>query len=288
MLFHIAWIIPSQLAQSQRPPLSLIQELSKTFGGVVNLLTEEENPSPLIQEFEEYGVEVYHIPTPDFHPVEILDLVGAVAFIDRLLGNDKKVLVHCQGGIGRSSQVTASYLLFRGHSLFQAVNTVRTQVPNALDTYWELRAVEEFSILYEIYGRSKLLEIYERIVRNMERRAVKYLSKLLRFALEISEVFGIRRSEIRDIVENIIYREQPVASELGKHILNLVEKLNFDDAGRFVALKGDSFGGIYYITILCDLPCDRIVELLAMESPVIERLTGRRIIVEQASYLDYV
>ncbi|MFP3867832.1 MAG: dual specificity protein phosphatase family protein [Desulfobacteraceae bacterium] len=62
----------------------------------------------------DYGFEVYFFPIPDEEAPDLEKLEKALDWLDECLYLNKKVLVHCRHGIGRTGTVVNAYLLRKG------------------------------------------------------------------------------------------------------------------------------------------------------------------------------
>ena len=63
------------------------------------------------------GFEVYYLPTGDDEVPSIPDLEEALDWLDEAIFLDKKVLVHCRHGIGRTGTFVTAYLLRKGFGM---------------------------------------------------------------------------------------------------------------------------------------------------------------------------
>ena len=76
--------------------------------GVVNTCEEYSGP---INEYQQFGIEQFHMPTIDFtHPAND-DVATAIAFIEKHAAAGDKVYVHCKAGRGRSATVAICWLM---------------------------------------------------------------------------------------------------------------------------------------------------------------------------------
>ncbi len=285
MVFAFTWIIPGVLAQSPRPALSDVPEISEVFAGVVNLLSDVEKPHQLIRELASRGVEVFHAPTPDFHPVELVYVLGAVDFIEKHASRGCRVLVHCAGGVGRSSQVTASYLIYTGLSLLEAVEAVRSRVPGALEVPWQFRLVEDFATLVELVGRNKTRQLYRELESALGRRGLLHFSKLLQFSIELAGIAGVEEGELREAVYELLEAGGGRRSGWASALLRLAEILDYDASRRVVVLDGDRLGDRLEVRLLCNAPCWDIAERLQRAAS--EEGFGE-VVAEAGLYMDYV
>jgi atypical dual specificity phosphatase len=86
-----------------------VPELAKLgVTGVVNTCEEYCGP---INEYQQFGIEQFHMPTIDFtHPSDD-DITTAISFIQKHVEAGNKVYVHCKAGRGRSATVAICWLM---------------------------------------------------------------------------------------------------------------------------------------------------------------------------------
>jgi atypical dual specificity phosphatase len=65
-------------------------------------------------------------------------------FVERELADGGRVLAHCYAGIGRTGTVLASRLVWQGLSVEEAVRTVRSQEPRAIQTAEQMEVLHHF------------------------------------------------------------------------------------------------------------------------------------------------
>jgi len=71
------------------------------------------------------GFEVYYLPIPDEHAPDMDEMEKALAWLDEAIYLDKKTLIHCCHGIGRTGTFVSSYFLRRGMSLKLSSKTLQ-------------------------------------------------------------------------------------------------------------------------------------------------------------------
>jgi protein tyrosine/serine phosphatase len=83
--------------------------------------------------------EVFYLPIPDEGAPEIEYLEKTLTWIEGCIANQKKVLIHCRYGIGRTGTVAIAYLFKKGLSLRQALNNMKhtPSIPMS-DQQWRL------------------------------------------------------------------------------------------------------------------------------------------------------
>jgi len=110
-------------------------------GAIVTLIEREEftllEVPDLPDKVREYGMEWYHLPIRDlsapsrsFEKAWSLDGPRLCA----MLGDGKRVLVHCRGGLGRAGTVAAKLLIECGVAPTEAIALVRRARPGAIET----------------------------------------------------------------------------------------------------------------------------------------------------------
>ena len=61
-----------------------------------------------------HGIRHLHLPTPDARAISPANIATGVAWVARALAADRKVLIHCQHGIGRSALLAMCVLVDAG------------------------------------------------------------------------------------------------------------------------------------------------------------------------------
>ena len=83
-----------------------------------------------------------HIPVQDFCPPTIEQLNLCVDFLKDCLKADRKPVVHCMMGYGRTGTILAAYLISEGMSANDSIAEVRRKRPGAIET------IEQEDILF--------------------------------------------------------------------------------------------------------------------------------------------
>jgi len=93
---------------------------------------------------EEFGYSVKHIPVRDFQPPTLEQVEDFVAFAKNARSEGKKLVVHCDAGVGRTGTMLACYLVSKGHSATDAIEEVRAKRPGSIETIEQEEVVLEF------------------------------------------------------------------------------------------------------------------------------------------------
>ena len=119
--FH--WIT-DDLAVGGYFPSDRTEHLSKVHGiaAVVDLREEDCDDEALLAR---HGIAFLHLATPDLHPATVDRLDVGVAFVCRHIDEGRRVLIHCQHGIGRSALLALCVLVDRGHDPLEALRIAK-------------------------------------------------------------------------------------------------------------------------------------------------------------------
>ena len=100
---------------------------------------------------EEFGFSVKHIPVRDFEAPTLEQIEVFIAFAVKARAEGKKLVVHCDAGIGRTGTVLACYLVSKGYNAAKAIEEVRVKRPGSVETIEQ----EELVMKYEDQDRHK-------------------------------------------------------------------------------------------------------------------------------------
>lgn len=114
---------------------------------VVNTCQEYGGP---VAEYEQCGIEQFHMPTTDFTHPELSDVQAAVEFIQSHAEQDETVYVHCKAGRARSATVALCWLIkYRGYTAAEAQQVLLKHRPHVNSHLFERPVVKEFAALLE-------------------------------------------------------------------------------------------------------------------------------------------
>ncbi|RLG78892.1 MAG: hypothetical protein DRO13_06660 [Thermoprotei archaeon] len=279
------WVIRDKLAISPMPRSDRIGELAKEFTGVVVLVEPGEVPSGIdryLREWTRNGVRVYYAPTPDFHPVDLLELYRITMWIDREAAAGGRVLVHCMGGIGRSGMVAAAYLVYLGRELYSAVKRIRSLRPGAVEALGQLYVLEDYYTLLRTVEKRELYRHFKKASSYGFGRGLKHASKTLQLIIELTDRLNpaglnlgalyisalyhcLKAEDVRKITssEEISEELRRVLTEytsgdysgLEALLLKIGHELDSTMDSRVVVLDADRYGERTTITLYCDYDC---------------------------------
>ncbi|MBL7036297.1 dual specificity protein phosphatase family protein [Candidatus Microgenomates bacterium] len=101
---------------------------------------EKEGQNPVAE------IEIYlRLPTVDKTAPSVPQIKAGVALIDRMVNIDKKVYVHCKFGHGRSPTLVAAFLISKGKTVSEAIETIKKNRPEVHLNEIQMKALKEFS-----------------------------------------------------------------------------------------------------------------------------------------------
>jgi len=138
------WIITDVLAAMARPsnPRQTMEHLQDHGIDVIVTLTERPLSEPLVEEF---GIENHHIPIADFTAPSREQVEEFVNIVRSARSENRKVVVHCHAGMGRTGTMVACYLVSVGRSSSDAIAEVRRIRPGSIETYAQESLVHKYA-----------------------------------------------------------------------------------------------------------------------------------------------
>ncbi len=148
MIRNFSWIIEDEIAGMAKPASSVCDfEFLKEKGlEAIVSLTECPLSGVLIEEF---GFSVKHIPVRDFHPPTLKQVEDFLIFAKNSRDQGKKLVVHCEAGMGRTGTLLACYLVSKGRTATDAIDEVRTKRPGSIET------MEQEEVVLELESKNK-------------------------------------------------------------------------------------------------------------------------------------
>ena len=142
-LKRVTWLMEDSLAACGYPRSeAALRELADRGVTLLVNLHEQAHPSELLGRL---GLTELHLPVPDFTAPTPEQLERGVAAIEQAVASDRKVAVHCGGGVGRTGTLLACYLVKGGLNPREAIVRVRAVRPGSVETPAQEAAVEEYS-----------------------------------------------------------------------------------------------------------------------------------------------
>ncbi len=129
------WIDDTNLLGSSNPTNDELKELySEGFRTIISLLDESEQlPHYDLDEAEAIGFDQVSIPIRDFTAPTQNQLSQFLNAVNQALEKGK-IIMHCEGGSGRTGTMGAAYWIKKGLSATEAIGRVRKSRPHAVET----------------------------------------------------------------------------------------------------------------------------------------------------------
>jgi len=158
------WIDKAFLLGSSNPSEAALQKLhGEGFNMILSLLDEtKQSPRYAPDRATAFGYKRYCIPITDFEPPSIEQLCTFITLLGSVSA-DTKILVHCEGGSGRTGTMGAAYWIAKDMSAAQAICKVRKANTRAVETP----------------GQERMLYNFEEHVQKRRREAVDTFRKLV-------------------------------------------------------------------------------------------------------------
>lgn len=161
MEYKVTWITKN-LAMGPAPmsyaQLDIIRE--NGINAIVNLCAEF---SDLHEIEEKAGFEVCYLPIWDEDVPDLPAMETALAWLDEAIYLDKKILVHCRHGIGRTGTFVTAYMIRRGLGLRRASKKLKFSGANP-STYGQWKLVKKYNKQSgELKIREPSLELKNRV-----------------------------------------------------------------------------------------------------------------------------
>jgi hypothetical protein len=100
-----------------------------------------------------HGIELLYLPTPDTRPLALGDLERGAVWINEQIGAGRRVLVHCEHGVGRSVLLAAAALVASGLGAHEAINLIKRRRWQAAPNHRQMRRLQEFErTIHEGHG----------------------------------------------------------------------------------------------------------------------------------------
>ncbi|MDP8917227.1 MAG: dual specificity protein phosphatase family protein [Pseudomonadota bacterium] len=122
---NLDWITP-ELAVGGSFPTERAEHLARELGvgAVVDLRAEACDDEEVLRR---HGLVFLHLPTLDMHAVSPAMLAAGVDFCRTQLGAGRKLLIHCEHGIGRSALLALCVLVDAGMAPLEALELAKAR-----------------------------------------------------------------------------------------------------------------------------------------------------------------
>jgi protein tyrosine phosphatase (PTP) superfamily phosphohydrolase (DUF442 family) len=90
------------------------------------------------------GIELLHVPAPDTRPLSIEQMLMGAKWVQERLDAGKRVVIHCEHGVGRSALLTCAVLVYGGMHAQAALNLVQQRRWQASPNHGQIVRLREF------------------------------------------------------------------------------------------------------------------------------------------------
>jgi len=124
------------------PPISAEAKLLEFLREGVEVVISFREYEPFARDYKIMEMDFFHIPIIDFDVPEPEDIDRFINLMEK--NRDRKILIHCLAGLGRTGTMVALYLKYRGMSGPIAVHHVRRLRPGAIQTLEQVELVLDY------------------------------------------------------------------------------------------------------------------------------------------------
>jgi protein-tyrosine phosphatase len=117
-MLDLSWITDTLAVGGSFPPGLAAALAEHQVAAVVDLRREACDDAQLLAR---HRIELLHLPTIDFAPINPSALTLGISFVSAHLAAGRRVLLHCAHGIGRSAMLCLCVLVARGHTPLDAL-----------------------------------------------------------------------------------------------------------------------------------------------------------------------
>jgi len=138
------WIDEPVFVGSSNPATDELKDLFQLgFRIIISLLDEnEQRPNYDVEDGKAMGFDRVSIPIRDFTTPTQSQLSQFLNAANKALQKGK-VIMHCQGGTGRTGTMAAAYWIGKGLSAKEAIEKIRKSRPNAVETKEQEESLEK-------------------------------------------------------------------------------------------------------------------------------------------------
>lgn len=117
------WVTPSLAVGGRFAPSDAARLVREhAIRHVVDLRLEERDDERVLRR---HGIELLHLPTEDVCAIDVAAIEIGVAWVNARLDRGRRVLVHCEHGIGRSALLALCVLVSRGEPPLDALRRAK-------------------------------------------------------------------------------------------------------------------------------------------------------------------
>lgn len=138
---NMSWITP-HLAVGGRVRSSDIPRLAAAgVSRVVDTRSEHKDDEAALAA---QGIELLYLPTPDTQPLTLEELHRGSDWVNQQITAGRRVLIHCEHGVGRSVLLAAAALVASGMNAHEAISLIKRRRWQAAPNHRQMRRLQAF------------------------------------------------------------------------------------------------------------------------------------------------
>lgn len=138
----LAWLRPDLAIGARVDPRNVPRLARLGIGAVVDLRAEASDDPELLAQ---HGLRFLHLPMPDERALTERQMREGSRWVAEQRASGRRVLIHCQHGVGRSVMLAAAVLLGEGVDLDAALTLIRSRRPRMALNGEQLAAVRSYA-----------------------------------------------------------------------------------------------------------------------------------------------
>jgi protein tyrosine phosphatase (PTP) superfamily phosphohydrolase (DUF442 family) len=138
---NMSWVTPQLAVGGRVLPVDIPLLRQQGIGAVIDTRSEHRDDEVALNT---EGILLLYLPTPDTFPLSVSDLQTGADWALRQITDARKVLIHCEHGVGRSVLLTAAVLVAQGYDAHSAISLVQRQRWQAAPNHRQLVRLLEF------------------------------------------------------------------------------------------------------------------------------------------------
>jgi protein-tyrosine phosphatase len=96
------------------------------------------------------NIELLCLPTPDTYPLTVPQMMQGAKWVNERMEHGKRVLIHCEHGVGRSALLACAVLVYSGMPASDALKLVQQKRWQAAPNHRQIERLREFEKVLDI------------------------------------------------------------------------------------------------------------------------------------------
>lgn len=138
---NMSWVTDQLAVGGRIHPEDIARLPDAGVGAVVDTRAEHQDDANAMAA---HDIALLCLPTPDTHPLSIAQLMEGATWVNQQIANGRRVLIHCEHGVGRSVLLTAAALVQQGMGAQEALALIQRRRWQAAPNHRQMRRLQEF------------------------------------------------------------------------------------------------------------------------------------------------